>query len=251
MKNAIVIVSGFAAAAALSASASAWASPSPSPSPSPSLSQSGPAQRAMAPVAPRGIAAQMPAATPMQGTADMLFYGRLGQGVSVAGGLHGGPVAGLGLRLELDRIGLDASMSFGLTRMGPNMEVTGMQGSWLKLTTQYFMLPNRDATPYLGAGLSWGGQKEKVAGVMYSGSGLQGEVVAGYEFLRSSTIRLFIQADATLPLYQAHGDRAVERRAACGKASVPGVAQRYLPMMGLSLGIAWGRPHVIGVQQVP
>lgn len=237
MKKAIVVISAFAAAAALSASA--WASPGSSPSPSP---QTG-AQR---------TTAQIPtAAAPAleQAPADKLFYGRLGQGVSLAGGLHGGPVMGLGLRLELDRIGLDASVSFGMTRMGPNMEVTGIQGSWLKLTTQYYMLPNRDGTPYIGAGLSWGGQKEKIAGATYSGSGLQGEIIAGYEFLRSSSIRLFIQTDATLPLYQARNEQAaVAVPRARGQAAIPNVAQRYLPTLGLSLGIAWGRPRA-SIQQ--
>jgi hypothetical protein len=149
-----------------------------------------------------GIEAGQPAREieqPRREIADRLFYGRLGQGMPLAGGSLGGPEAGLGMRLEVGHIGLDASMSLGITQMSRNMEVTGMRGSWLKLTTQYLFMPRADSTPYIGMGLSWGGQKQRILGDRYSGSGLQGEIVVGYELLRSSTVRLFFQADATLP----------------------------------------------------
>lgn len=219
MKRALVFMSTLAATAAVSTSV--WAAPRDV------------GQRAKA-----GIQVEQPA----REIADKLFYGRLGQGMGIAGGMRGGPEVGLGLRLETGRIGLDASMSFGVTQMNRNMEITGMRGSWLKLTAQYLFMPQADATPYLGAGLSWGGQKQRILGDTYSGSGLQGEIVAGYEFLRSSTVRLFLQADATLPFYQA-ARGAVPERLPLRKAGIGAVEHRYLPTMGLSLGIAWGRGH--------
>lgn len=220
MKRAIVFVSAFAAALAISASAFA-------------------SSECM-----QGAAASRPFMASQREVADKLFYGRLGQGAGLAGGLHGGPEIGLGMRLELNRIGLDASMSFGVTQMTKSMEITGLRGSWLKLTAQYFVAPEADATPYLGMGLSWGGQKEKVLGETYTGSGLSSEIVLGYEFLRSSTIRLFLQADATLPLYRAMRAETPQR-IAHGKAAIASPELRYLPTIGLSLGVAWGKPRVI------
>ena len=188
---------------------------------------------------------------PRRDVADKLFYSRLGYGALPGVSGSGGPDLGLGLRLELDRVGLDASVNLGLTRVGPGMNVEGLRGSWAKLTAQYFLTPDADGSAYLGGGLSWGGESASICNQKLSGSGLQGEVVAGYEALRSSTIRLFVQADATLPFYMATREGGASPMAyPRGALTAARADQRYLPTLGLSLGIGWGQPHVLGVAKV-
>jgi len=189
-------------------------------------------------------------AAPKREAADTLFYTRLGGSALPGKSLLGGPDLGLGVRLELSHIGIDASMNFGVTQTGPRMSVTGVRGSWLKLTTHYHFMPEADATPYIGGGLSWGGRSEEINGTKFGGTGLQGEIVAGYEFMRSSTVRIFVQADATMPFYLATSDAAA-RPALRTKAGDTGAAStQYLPTLGLSFGLAFGKAHVIGVAKV-
>jgi hypothetical protein len=91
-----------------------------------------------------------------------------------------------------------------------------------------------------------------VCGERYAGSGLQAELVGGYELLRSSTMRIFIQADATVPLYMAdhEGAPSAPTHDVTGKpiptADAP--AQRFLPSMGVSIGVAWGKPSCAGAR---
>ncbi|MFT3766576.1 MAG: hypothetical protein QM820_13845 [Minicystis sp.] len=189
--------------------------------------------------------------SPEREAADKIYYTRLGGSALPSAGMQGGPDLGLGMRLELDRIGIDASMSFGVAQSGPKKEVTGVHGSIIKLTAQYYFMSQSDSTPYLGGGLSWGGRKQELDNLNYSATGLQAELIAGYELLRSSTIRIFLQADATLPLYMAKAG-AHETPTLHGKARAPAtpqISERYLPTLGLSLGIGWGRSHVLGLQQ--
>ncbi|APR84705.1 phage Tail Collar [Minicystis rosea] len=199
-----------------------------------------------APVVP-----QTPVASPASGrcVADKMFYARLGGSALPGVEMQGGPDLGLGMRFELEHVGIDASMSFGVTQTGPRKEITGVRGSWLKLTTQYYFLAHADSTPYLGAGLSWGGRKEEINHQTYSATGLQGEIALGYEFLRSSTIRIFVQADATLPFYEAKGEAPalpIPSQAQRLTPDLPSrIESRYLPTIGLSLGIGWGRPRAL------
>jgi len=75
----------------------------------------------------------------------------------------------------------------------------------------------------------------------YSGSGLQGEVAAGFEFLRASTIRMFAELDVTLPFYTA--------RPVLGTSATN---SEWVPSVFASVGIGFGRgPGVIRVHQVP
>src|SRR5205823_9319514 len=46
----------------------------------------------------------------------------------------------------------------------------------------------------------------------WNGSGLQGELTAGYEMLRASNIRMFMQTDVIVPFYSPLGrDRIIAR----------------------------------------
>jgi opacity protein-like surface antigen len=206
--------------------------------------------------APKGICAlpakaSAPKALPEPSRAQSLFYLRLGESAIVGPDLQNGPGAGFGYRMELDRVGIDAAASFAMSDV-PHKATRGIEGSWLKLTAQYYFDPEADRTFYLGGGLSWGARTASMCNQRYTGSGLQAEIVGGYELLRSSTLRVFIQADATLPLYLASLESpattaATPRWPTSNVARPPAAApaapgQRFLPTMGISLGIAWGRP---------
>lgn len=165
--------------------------------------------------------------------ADAFWYGRLGYGVTPAGGLHGGPAFGLGRRWELDRIGIDVSV-LNLIVYQDNDGYEGVGGSWIKLGVNYFLDAQANHTPYFGAGLSWGGNGVTTEDYDDTGSGLQGELVAGYEMFRASTLRLFFEADATLPMYR-------NLRRTYNEAGTTDREYRYAPMFTLSLGVGWGR----------
>jgi hypothetical protein len=187
-------------------------------------------------VTPREPACVKPNAT------AKLFYTRLGAAALPGARDSFGPDLGLGFRLERGHVGLDASMNLGISRIAPGTGIESVRGSLVKLTGQYIFNPRADASPYLGGGVSWGGETARAGHRKLAGSGFQGQVVAGVELLRSSPIRLFVQADATLPMYLATGQgleqpTIVQR----GALTAAGRAERYLPTVGLSIGIGWGR----------
>lgn len=170
-------------------------------------------------------------AAPRRVSADGLKYVELGYGGVIAGGLQRGPAFGFGYRYELDRIAIDISLTFLLASDGDGVGVTG---AYPKLGGIWYQKPIADSSPYFGGALSWGG----VAAVNgdgdgVAGSGLQGHLMAGYEFFRSSTIRAFGQADVTLPFYTSStSDDSVSN---------------YTPSISLSLGLGWGKSNTIRV----
>ena len=117
--------------------------------------------------------------------ADSLFYVNLGPSMTAASGAPTGPALGLGYRLELDRVGLDASVNLAVPNI-MNSDKRGFEGSVAKLTAQYYFMPDADKSPYLGGGLSWGFRNLSIGADRYSGTGLQAEIVGGYELFRKS-----------------------------------------------------------------
>jgi len=88
-----------------------------------------------------------------------------------------------------------------------------------------------NGTPYVGGGLSWGSTN---FGAGWEGTGLQGELSAGYEFLRASTLRTFVQVDAVLPFYNV----STVRYPFNYRPGVPIITdRRYAPAISVSLGI--------------
>jgi hypothetical protein len=143
---------------------------------------------------------------PRRVLADNIYYLRLGYGLVAGGDIGNGPAFGFGWRYELDQFGIDIS---GFNFMFDNTDADdGLNWSLLRLGGLYFFDPVNNSTPYAGAALSygWTGLSEEVSTndyKFYSGNGLQGELTAGYEFLRASTIRMFVEANAVLPFYTA------------------------------------------------
>ena len=149
---------------------------------------------------------------------DGFWYARLGYGGIFADRAYGAPAFGFGYRAELDKMAID--VSFLNTQMGSsNYYSSGARSaSLLKLSGLYLLKRESNSTPYFGGGLSWGNTNISASepytyapgtptgppayfNTGGNGSGLQGEVTAGYEFGRATTIRLFVQADAILPFY--------------------------------------------------
>ena len=187
--------------------------------------------------------------------ADSLWYARLGYAGIANPGTNTGPAIGLGYRYELDSLAIDLSF-INLMFSSSNENSTtgssgsvGVTGSWIKLMALYFNNPTANGSSYLGGGLSWGGtavtKDEGGTFTAYSGSGLQVELSAGYEFLRASTIRMFAQFDATLPLY-----RVSSTDVATNGYSAIGTSYAYSPSFGLSVGLGWGR-SIVRIHAVP
>ncbi len=179
--------------------------------------------------------------------ADSLWYARLGYGGAIGPSFSHGPAFGFGYRYELDSLGIDFSF-FNLmvgSDTSSNGASAGVTGSWVKLMALYFLNPTANRSSYVGGGLGWGGTAVAHAGTdpatggtfnSYSGSGLQAELSAGYELLRASTIRMFLQADATLPFYTA---KSTAYNSVNFTTST--VDSKYVPSFAVSFGIGWGR----------
>jgi hypothetical protein len=180
--------------------------------------------------------------------ADSLWYVRLGYGGALGPSFTHGPAFGFGYRYELDSLGIDFSflnfMVGNNTDNGGNSGSVGVTGSWIKLMALYFLNPTANRSSYLGGGVGWGATavaSETSDGTTpssisaYTGSGLHAELSAGYELLRASTIRIFLQGDATLPLYKV---RSATFDPILGTSSS---ATSYAPSFVVSFGIGWGR----------
>lgn len=178
-------------------------------------------------------------AVPTRAAADSLWYGRLGYGVIPVLGVTSGPGFGIGYRYELDNFAVDLSLGFMISTE-KNGKEGGASGSWIKLEGLYFTNPVANRSPYFGGGVSWGGVGlVSDSGKVLSDTGLQGELTAGYEFLRASTIRMFGQFDVTLPFYTAKEDFLT------GMTSGD---TAYAPTLMFSLGLGFGRSNSVGVR---
>jgi hypothetical protein len=187
------------------------------------------------------------AAMPNRIHSDSLFYARLGYGALVGDRTYAGPSVGMiGYRREHDAFGIDVSFlnfqlkssdrSYGYVPDGS----AGTTGSWLKLELLHFSAPLADRSPYFGAGLSWSTASLNNQNKSWSGSGLQGELTAGYELGRAGTIRVFIQGDAGLPFYTLRSETYSYSPSNPYGPTIT-VGRRYAPSLAVSMGIGWQR----------
>ena len=186
-------------------------------------------------------------ASPKRVEIDSFGYARLGYGAVLGEGGSSSPAMGFGYRAELDSFGFDVSF---LNEQLPSSSggygsSSGMSGSLLKLEGLYFVRPRDNATAYFGGGLSWGVTALSTSASSnsyssWSGSGLQGELTAGYELPRASALRFFVQADAALPFYRVAGRTYTYSR---GQSATVITAHRYTPSIVLSVGMGWQRHH--------
>ena len=186
-----------------------------------------------------------PQAEPRRVGIDSFGYARLGHATMLGTGGTANPAIGFGYRAELDSWGLDVSF---LNQQLPSSNAaygasTGMAGSLLKLQGLYFLNPRANASAYFGGGLSWGttigsGGSSQNGYSSWRGSGLQGELTAGYELPRASELRVFVQADATLPFYHTSGQAFTFSQ---GRTAAVTTGRRYNPSIAASVGVGWQR----------
>jgi hypothetical protein len=184
-------------------------------------------------------------AAPLRVQSDSMWYARLGYGGTLGSHLHAGPATGFGIRRELDSFALDVSfLNFqasssnrSYSSYGPGNSYygagSGASGSWLKLEALRYVDARSNASFYFGGGASWGGTNGSDGNKYWSGSGLQGELTAGYEVLRASNIRMFVQTDVVLPFYSSTAQTYA------WPAPVT-TERRYTPSLAASFGLGWG-----------
>ena len=153
---------------------------------------------------------------------------------------YGTPALGFGYRAELDSFAIDvAFLNYQFSSPGNYSAPRASTFSLLKLSGLRFQHPQANRSAYYGAGLSYGIQSITRGATPYefgrftrswSGSGLRGELTAGYELARATTLRVFVQADATLPFYKLSS----ETRSLNGLVTTD---RRYAPSLVLSIGV--------------
>lgn len=167
---------------------------------------------------------------------DTLWYVRLGYGALLGRGYHGGPSFGFGRRWELDRFGIDLSF-LNMTLYQNSDSISGGGGSIVRLGGEYFLQPVANHTAYFGAGLGYGTNAFSATGDgRFSGNGLEASLSAGYEFFRASTLRVFVEANASLPIYRMENTKYDAN-------GVVSSEHAWTPLMTLSLGLGWGHPR--------
>lgn len=187
---------------------------------------------------------------PKRVQSDGFWYARLGYGAIFGDRAYQAPSIGFGYRGEFDRIGIDVSFlnySWG-TSAGSNPYYGPSAGSFsnslLRLQGLYFTNPRTNRTPYLGAGLSWGQVALHHDATSWDGNGLQGELTAGYEIGRATSVKFFVQADAVLPLYQTTSlTYTYAYQTSPAGYTIPTVttSSRYTPSLVVSFGIGGRR----------
>ena len=178
-------------------------------------------------------------------------YARLGYGAVLGQGDRGaGPAFGFGIRGELDIVAVDFSFLNFVVPAREMQDGGAFASSLIRLQVLRFLDPAADRSIYLGGGMSYAGitaGRSLVTDTTYTtnwdGSGMQGELTAGYEIARSSPIRLFVQADVGLPLFMGRSSR-YPRHNGITDFNSPTLEKRYLASAAVTFGLGWqrGRP---------
>jgi len=179
------------------------------------------------------------------GTGGTFGYARLGYGGVFGDRTYGGPDVGFGYRAELDTWGFDVSfLNLQLPSSDYDAVSRGMSGSFVKVQGLHFLSAEANTSIYVGGGFSYGfadfggGRR----GIDYDegswhGSGLQLEVTVGYEGPRSSPMRMFVEANATLPFYNVASEHTTYSKSFPYSTSVS--SHRYAPAVMVSVGLGW------------
>jgi hypothetical protein len=172
---------------------------------------------------------------------DSIWYARLGYGTIFGDSAYGTPALGFGYRGEMDSFAIDvAFLNYQFRTSDYYAGSSGASaGSLLKLSGLYFVNPEANRSPYFGGGVSYGhrsigGSFTSTTGQYqtgWDGHGLQGELTAGYELARATSLRMFLQADAILPFYHVKSETFTRFGA------VTATDRRYVPSLVVSVGI--------------
>jgi hypothetical protein len=162
------------------------------------------------------------AAPPRRTASEAFSYARLGYSTD-------GPAVGFGHRFEAGAIAVDVSfLSFqgttGFDAYGSTRRT--MAWTWVRLAGLRFRDRDANKSAYYGGGLSWGFRSSwEPPSLSRDGGGLQGDLIAGYEIGRASTIRAFVQTDVTLPFYKL--------------TASPRGSERYAASIAVTVGVGW------------
>jgi hypothetical protein len=187
-----------------------------------------------------------PAAAQQGDPPTRFAYVRLGASMVMADDVRHVPAAGFGLRAQTESFAVDVSgLNVALGHDPDDRNRAVVAGSLLKIMGIKFLSPDRERSSYVGGGLSWGfvsaGRTARPGGrdTSWHGSGLQGELTAGYELARSGSLRFFAQADASVPFFRARSESYDYPTP--GTVVRSGSDHRYIPSVVLSLGVGWRR----------
>lgn len=176
---------------------------------------------------------------------DTFWYARIGYGGIFGDRAYGTPAIGFGYRVELDTFGVDISFFNYQGKPSDAYSYSGSNGAFggslLKLEGLYFINPTANRTTYVGAGLSWGSAS---FGSNWHGNGLQGELTAGYELPRASTLRVFFQTDVMLPFYNVS---AVHYPTDFRRTGPLTIDHRWAPSAVVSVGLGWQKDRHRGI----
>jgi hypothetical protein len=160
---------------------------------------------------------------------------------------------GFGYRAEFDRLGLDVSfLNFQTSGDGSYYSPGHSAFSLIKLEGLYFANPTGNRSAYAGGGVSYGRTSVRMPNNELGypkngyGSGLQGELTAGYEIARVTSMRVFVQADATLPFYHVAFETFASPQPPVNGRYVPPtvtIERQYMPSLTLSVGFGWQGRH--------
>ncbi|HLA78341.1 MAG TPA: hypothetical protein VJU18_12235 [Vicinamibacteria bacterium] len=171
-------------------------------------------------------------------SSDSVFFVRLGYGVTSGPGDGGGPLLGFGWRKELNRVALDVAFADLRVLSEPDGSYSsgpfdGGSFTLVALGVNYNFRPLANSTPYAGVGL---GYTRWQSG---QGKGLDVRLCLGYEMLRASNLRLFIQADGIIPTYDVTRTEWTDWRGWDPGAPGPKTSTFRPATVAISLGIGW------------
>lgn len=158
-------------------------------------------------------------ANPNRIKTDDFFYFKLGYGGLINDSVSKGAAFGIGYRYEMDELGVDISL------LNTIIDRDGYKGYYVSLARLggiYFFNPISNNTFYLSGGIEYSlSEVEDKQHNEYDGNGLGGTASLGFETMRTSTVRMFFQFDASLPFYNIdyNGD------------------EKYFPVFALYMGI--------------
>ncbi len=176
---------------------------------------------------------------------DALVYALVGPGYVVGADSTEIPINfGFGYRYELDSVALDIA----LQRIISADRDTFIDGTFISIGVLYFMEPVANHSSFWGGGFGFSGMevngdsgtRDTRTGEMdtgYRGEGLHLRLSAGYEFFRATTMRLFVQADTNLPMYEFHSGGIWDD----DSQSYTNEKTKYAPSLGLSIGGGWSK----------
>jgi hypothetical protein len=182
---------------------------------------------------------------------DGYWHARVGYASLFSPSVQSAASFGFGYRAEFDRVGLDVSfLNFQLNDSEGYYGNGSAAMALIKLEGLYFTNPSGNQSTYFGGGLSYGHTSLRLSNngnypTSGDGSGLQGELTAGYEIARVTSARLYVQADATMPFYHVNFEtfsypQGTSSNRYAGPPTVT-VRRQYVPSLTVSVGIGWQR----------